>query len=104
MFASTFHFDGETLSRAIEATFRRRKTALPTEAPLALSPDFAEDQIKQKQWQGFLNKNRLQPSKASLKHIIKMIKEFVMPPALAIVGKQRFKKIWPPGGPWQDKN
>jgi predicted nucleotidyltransferase component of viral defense system len=104
MLANEFHFDGETLSRAIEATFRRRKTALPSEAPLALSPDFAEDQIKQKQWQGFLNKNRLQPSKASLKLVIKMIREFIMPPVQAIAGNLRFKKIWPAGGPWQDKS
>jgi hypothetical protein len=51
--AETFHFDGETLRRAIEATFNRRKTVVPTIVPVALTAQFAEDAIKQKQWQGF---------------------------------------------------
>jgi hypothetical protein len=36
-----FEFDGETLVRAIRATFDRRKTKLPTSVPLALTQEFA---------------------------------------------------------------
>lgn len=51
--------DSATLADAIEATFARRNTALPTERPLALTPQFSEDAAKVRQWQAFLNKNRV---------------------------------------------
>jgi hypothetical protein len=38
-----FEFDGTVLRRAIEATFTRRETKLPTAPPLALSAEFAND-------------------------------------------------------------
>ena len=47
--ARGFPFEGPTLSRAIGATFRRRKTDLPAEAPLALTAEFGADPGKVKQ-------------------------------------------------------
>jgi uncharacterized FlgJ-related protein len=102
--AHTFHFDGETLCRAIEATFKRRQIALSNEVPLSLTSDFAKDQNKQKQWQAFLNKNRLQPTKADdLTQVVETIRQFLMPPILALANKQEFKQAWRPGGPWQNE-
>lgn len=46
------------LRRAIVATFERRKMALPS-MPLGLSDQFAENALKQTQWNAFLRKNRL---------------------------------------------
>ena len=46
MMATTFEFDGETLAAALVATFRRRSTTLPIDAPVALSPEFATDTAK----------------------------------------------------------
>jgi len=100
--AQTFHFDGATLCRAIAATFKRRQIALPNEVPLALTPDFAKDQNKQKQWRAFLNKNRLQPAKTDLAAVVATIRKFLMPPILALTNKQRFKQVWSPRGPWRD--
>ena len=54
--------DGATLAAAIAATFARRQTTLPTERPLALTCQFSEDPGKQRQWQAFLNKNRITAS------------------------------------------
>lgn len=51
--------DQAELHRAIEATFNRRKTAMPTSLPAGLSDDFVADAIKQAQWKAFLRKNRL---------------------------------------------
>ena len=48
------------LGQAVAATFRRRGTPIPTEMPLGLSDEFAEDSAKQKQWLAFLRKNRLE--------------------------------------------
>lgn len=47
------------LEAALARTFHRRQTTIPDEPPIGLSPDFAEDVQKQRQWQGFLDRNRL---------------------------------------------
>ena len=51
--------DGATLARAIGATFARRSTALPTHPPVALTDEFGQDDAKQRQWQAFLRKGRI---------------------------------------------
>ncbi|MGK2899581.1 MAG: nucleotidyl transferase AbiEii/AbiGii toxin family protein [Burkholderiaceae bacterium] len=51
--------DDAELRRAIEATFARRKTAIPSAQPIGLTDAFAEDATKQMQWRAFLRKNRL---------------------------------------------
>ncbi|RZJ59228.1 MAG: nucleotidyl transferase AbiEii/AbiGii toxin family protein [Acidovorax sp.] len=52
--------DAAQLQRAVEATFIRRKLALPKTVPTGLSDAFAQDAAKQRQWAAFLKKNRLQ--------------------------------------------
>jgi hypothetical protein len=50
------------LRRAIDATFERRKMALPSSGsslPSGLIDQFAENSLKQTQWNAFLRKNRL---------------------------------------------
>jgi hypothetical protein len=47
-------FKGDSLARAIAATFARRKTEIPAELPDALPPAFAEDQAKVQQWNAFV--------------------------------------------------
>lgn len=47
------------LARAIVATFERRGTLLPETMPLGLSAEFARDTGKRRQWDAFLNRNRL---------------------------------------------
>ena len=49
------------IRRAIEATFERRKMALPTTMPVGLTDTFAGDASKQTQWKAFLKKNQLGP-------------------------------------------
>lgn len=53
--------DPSELRRAIEATFARRKLALPGDWPVGLGDAFSGDPAKQAQWNGFLRKNRLEP-------------------------------------------
>jgi hypothetical protein len=52
--------DGATLARAIGATFERRGTALPAHPPVALTREFGENIAKQRQWQAFLRKGRIE--------------------------------------------
>lgn len=52
--------DPSELHRAVEATFHRRKLAVPSAVPSGLSDAFALDATKQKQWVAFLKKNQLE--------------------------------------------
>jgi len=51
--------DPATLAKAIAATFTRRGTALPTELPIGLTDEFANDASRQALWAAFLRKNEL---------------------------------------------
>jgi len=48
--------------RAIEATFARRRMAMPTTVPVGFTNVFAGDSTKQTQWNAFLKKNSLTQS------------------------------------------
>lgn len=51
--------DGDLLPEAIASTFARRQTNLPESVPIGLSAAFSADGGHQRQWQAFLDKNRL---------------------------------------------
>lgn len=53
--------DAAELHRAVQATFARRRLAIPIAVPAGLSDAFVQDATKQRQWAAFLKKNRLQP-------------------------------------------
>ncbi|HEY5238598.1 MAG TPA: nucleotidyl transferase AbiEii/AbiGii toxin family protein [Rhizomicrobium sp.] len=53
--SKVFAFDNDRLARAIAATFARRQTTIPTEVPDALTPAFAQDPAKQRQWAAFIS-------------------------------------------------
>ena len=58
--ARTSELDGGILVEALRATFARRGTTLPASTPIALTPEFAADPAKVRQWGAFLNKAQLQ--------------------------------------------
>ena len=91
-------FDGETLQRAIRATFDRRRTELPSGVPFGLTDEFAQDTQKQTQWQAFLGKNRLEA--LELEMIMAALRDFLLPPIAAANADNRFPQFWPAGGPW----
>jgi len=99
--ARAFEFDGGTISRSIRATFERRRTPLPTEDPLALSPSFADDRVKQTQWRAFVRKGRLLTEAPPLPDVIGVLRGFLMPPVNALVEGRAFGMKWPAGGHWR---
>ena len=74
-----FTLEREALARALAATFDRRKTALPEGLPVALGPEFANDEGKQHQWAAFLLRNRLDDKKYSLVDYQAAIARLVLP-------------------------
>ena len=89
LLSQSFPFDDDRLARAIAATFERRETEIPTELPDALTPGFAEDEQKRRQWNAFLENVALRPG--SLADVIASVAGFIMPHAIAAakIGRNR---------------
>ena len=73
----SFSFDDDRLARAIAATFARRGTVIPVDRPDALSPAFAADELKQRQWRDFLADAALNPG--TLADVADDLAAFLMP-------------------------
>ena len=92
-------FDGQILSRAVAATFDRRRTVIPTGLPIGLSDEFISDAQKAKQWQGFLRKNALDPM--PLATVVADLRDFLMPVLVAIAAGGSHDYPWRAGTGWQ---
>lgn len=82
MLDQVFDFDADRLARAIRATFERRKTEIPIEAPDALTPDFANDASKREQWRVYAE-NVACPT--TLDVVVADLARFLMPAAAAAI-------------------
>jgi len=101
MLAKLQPLDGELLARALRTTFERRRTAIPGELPLALTPEFAAIQDKQVQWRAFLKKSGLASAPDELGKIIGHLSEFLEPAINAARTGAPLARTWEPGGPWR---
>ena len=75
----SYEFDDDRLPRAIAATFERRGTAIPLEAPVALTQPFAFDSSKQRQWAAFVRD--LAIGVPALETVVTDLAAFLMPNA-----------------------
>jgi len=98
LLAQTFTFESDMLVNAIEATFGRRQTAIPTDEPFALTDEFARDANKINQWKAFLNRNRLDAP--PLDQVIQILREFVLPILILSDQANSSNMQWQVGGPW----
>jgi predicted nucleotidyltransferase component of viral defense system len=100
--ASDFSFHGGVVSKAIENTFRQRKTTLPRQLPSGLHESFVENPLKQTQWRAFIRKNAFSKIEADFGKTISLVRKLVMPPLESLSTSARFEQLWVPGGPWQE--
>jgi predicted nucleotidyltransferase component of viral defense system len=96
-----FEFDGGTMVEAIQATFSRRQTPLPSGTPLALSDKFASDSLKISQWKAFLRKSALKDKEMKLADIVSLLERFLLPVLDAAQSGDRFAHRWSSGGSWE---
>lgn len=66
-----------TLAQAVAATFVRRGMAVPTELPVGLSDEFANDPSRQALWAAFLKKNEL--AMIPLEEVLNRIRTLIEP-------------------------
>jgi Nucleotidyl transferase AbiEii toxin, Type IV TA system len=95
-----FTFEGIILSRAIAATFARRRTPIPTNTPLALTSEFANDETKQRQWLAFVRKGKLNDDGLLLSQICSILYDFLMPPTIAIYEEVELDRVWLSDSGW----
>jgi hypothetical protein len=99
--AQMYGFVGAPLAASVQDTFARRKTAIPSGLPAALTPAFAQHPSKAQQWQAFLAKSNLRHITEDPATVDGFIARFLEP----VLGSARdgtaFDMFWPPGGPWQ---
>jgi hypothetical protein len=86
--------EGAILAAAIAATFARRKTPLPTVRPLALTRQFSEDPTKMRQWQAFLNRNRITAS--GLDDTVSLLGLMLWPPTEVAAANNQAATTWHP--------
>ena len=99
--AETRTFDGETIRLAVAATFERRGIEIPSERPLALTSDFAEDGQKKVQWTAFVRRTR-RPDLHDLPAIIAALDRFLWPVLQAAARRETWPPTWTNGGPWKE--
>ena len=95
-----FIFDGNTLVRAIKATFKRRNTEIPIEPPLALTDEFGHDDVKSVQWNAFVRKGGLEEGVPALPEVLSCLRDFLLLPMDAASGRGSAPRNWGKGGRW----
>jgi predicted nucleotidyltransferase component of viral defense system len=92
--ASDFPFSGQIITSAIQNTFNRRQTPLPTGTPEAFQASFIQNPLKQTQWQAFVRKASFVKVEKDFGKTVDLLKSFLLPPIEAILKEKSFKMNW----------
>jgi predicted nucleotidyltransferase component of viral defense system len=91
-------FDGAATSRAIRETFARRRTPIVA-APAGLTSRFALEPNKQRQWEAFVTKNRIDASLGFEAWVLR-VAFFAQPVLIALSRGEELRGRWQAGGQW----
>ena len=101
--SSHHSFEGNLLSRSLQATFERRHLDIPSSL-IITSSSFLK--MKEVQWTAFLKKfpvSLLSGIPVHLKEVVQRISFFLLPPCEALLSKASFEKTWNPStGSWDE--
>jgi len=98
-----FPFDGVTLSEAIKATFERRRTAVDPASCVAFQSAFYVSAEPLNLWRAYVLRGGLERVPPSFAAVGEAITGFLRPVAESVAAGLPFDRIWPPGGPWREK-
>lgn len=88
-------FHGPDLRNALAATFEFRRTPMPTDVPSCLDDRYTLDELRQKQWAGFL-RNNTRGADLGLKAAATKAWEFLEPAIAAARTGAPFDRSWDP--------
>ncbi|MDA3792315.1 MAG: nucleotidyl transferase AbiEii/AbiGii toxin family protein [Elusimicrobia bacterium] len=98
---STFGIDGAKLQKAIEETFKRRKTSILDSIPVGLSEEFINDKQKKAQWKGFLNKIDIKEANMNLENTVMNLRDFIMPVIEGARQEESYNLKWHKDKGWE---
>jgi hypothetical protein len=98
--ASSMSFDDRSLANALQATFERRGTPIPSDLPHGLTQEFAASPEKRAQWVGFLRRSRLRAPE-ELGQVVERLAGFLAPVFTAAARDATPAAKWTAGGPWK---
>lgn len=93
LISRTFEFDGTELSAAVQRTFERRETPMPTDVPTGLTRLYAEQWDTR--WKVFLGREHMNAAPVDLNQILEDLRRFLVPLAAPLGTNSH----WPVGGP-----
>jgi predicted nucleotidyltransferase component of viral defense system len=97
---ATFRFEGRSLQKAIETTFKNRDTDLPSERPASLSVEFAS--ANNTRWNNFLEKMDIETAKsADFAYVIEQVWKFLEHPLEASLNQIIATRDWIPNKGWK---
>jgi predicted nucleotidyltransferase component of viral defense system len=85
---------GERLRKQMKLTFDARGTALPTYTPDGLTPEFAGDPERQRQWLAFLRRSSAEQEPAEFDLVVNRVRELVWPPLQTAASDSSFDPMW----------
>ena len=93
LISKNFEFEGKSLQKAIETTFRNRDTVLPVERPSSLSAEVAF--ATNTRWKNFLEKMNIETTEsADFANIIEQVWEFLEHPLQASLNQKQSLRKW----------
>jgi predicted nucleotidyltransferase component of viral defense system len=98
-----FPFGGVTLSEAIKATFERRRTAVDPASCVAFQSAFYVSAAPLNLWRAYVLRGGLERVPPPFASVGEAITAFLRPVAERVAAGLPFDRVWPPGGPWREK-
>lgn len=100
LLSKTFEFEGKSLQKTIETTFKNRDTDLPVERPVSLSLEFAS--ANNTRWRNFLDKMNIPIAEsADFAKVIERVWEFIAHPLQASLDQSTATRNWSPNKGWK---
>ncbi len=99
--ASRFEFDRATLAEAVRRTFTKRRTPIPADDPIGLTPAYWENPSRPAQIRAFARRAGLAISGAPGDEFARLLGTFLLPILEDLRRGARREGKWRPGGPWR---
>ena len=98
--ASSFEFDRATLFESVRRTFERRRTPIPAEDPIGLTPAYWDNPSRPAQIRAFTRRARIPLPGKPDQEFLRLLQEFLLPVLEDLREGKMHETTWRPGGPW----
>ncbi len=101
--ARRFEFDRVTLAEALRRTFARRRTPIPAEEPIGLTPAYWENPSRPAQVRAFARRAGLTIAGEPGDEFLSLLGAFLLPLFDDLRRGDEREGTWSPGGPWRSR-